>query len=244
MDFGGDFKAAMSLDQSPLAMPSGVGLGGWALLQRRQDTISEGGCDDECDNDGVHKGLVFTVIVMLSSLSFLTSTIYCFPYLRVGGQAFGGFVVVGHLQAGKERGLKIGGWLGERVVCAVWADLPVPSFVGPALRQGFLLSREDSDGQHLCSEEVSRGFLRPSLEETLASNHSRSVGEEEEEEVVGSCRIRFLLFFLCLPFVFPLSYTLICFYFSFVARVRSSCLDSSFCEWDVTSGPAQGMEAV
>ena len=102
MDFGGDFKAAMSLDQSPLATPGGVGVGGWALLQRRQDTISEGGCDGGCDNDGVHKGLVFTVIVMLSSLSFLTSAIYCFPYLRVGGQAFGSFVVVGHLQAGKE----------------------------------------------------------------------------------------------------------------------------------------------
>ena len=138
MDFGGDFKAAMSLDQSPLATPSGVGLGGWALLQRRQDTISEGGCDGGCDNDGVHKGLVFTVIVMLSSLSFLTSTIYCFPYLRVGGQAFGGFVVVGHLQAGKERGLKSGGGSGSVLLVSVWADLPVPVIVFPVLRQGFL----------------------------------------------------------------------------------------------------------
>ena len=60
-------NAAMSLDQSPLATPSGVGLGGWALLQRRQDTISEGGCDGGCNNDGVHKGLVFMVIAMLSS---------------------------------------------------------------------------------------------------------------------------------------------------------------------------------
>ena len=106
------------------------------------------------------------------------------------------------------------------------------------------MSCEDSDGEHLCSEEVSRVFLRPSLEETVASNRSRSVGEEEEEGVVGFCRIRFLLFLFCLPFVFPLSYTFICFYFSFVAKVRSSCLDSSFCEWDVTSGPGQGMEAV
>ena len=94
MDFGGDFKAAMSLSQSPLAQSSVVGLSGWAMLQRRQDIISEGDCDGGCDNEGVHKGLVFTVIVMLSSLSFLTST-FCFPYLRVGGQAFGGFVVVG-----------------------------------------------------------------------------------------------------------------------------------------------------
>ena len=126
MDFGGDFKAAMSLDQSPLATPSGVGLGGWALLQRRQDTISEGGCDGGCDNDGGHKGLVFTVIVILSSLSFLASTIYCFRYLRVGGQAFGGFVVVGHLQAGKERGLKSGGGSRSVLFVSVWADLPVP----------------------------------------------------------------------------------------------------------------------
>ena len=84
MDFGGDFKAAMSLSQSPLATLSGVGLSGWAMLQRRQDIISEGDCDGGCDNEGVLKGLVFTEIVMLSSLSFLTST-FCFPYLRVGG---------------------------------------------------------------------------------------------------------------------------------------------------------------
>ena len=71
---GGILKAAMSLDQSPLATPSGVGLGGWALLQRRQDTISEGGCDGGCDNGGVHTGLVFTVIVMLSS--FILPYIY------------------------------------------------------------------------------------------------------------------------------------------------------------------------
>ena len=106
------------------------------------------------------------------------------------------------------------------------------------------MSREDSDGGHLCPEEVSGGFLRPSLEETLAFNRSRSVGEEKQAGVEGFCRIRFLLFSFCLPFVFLLFYTLICFCFSFVARARSSCLDSSFCEWDVTSGPAQGMEAV
>ena len=74
--------------------------------------------------------------------------------------------------------------------------------VVPVLRQGFLLSRKDSDGGHMCPEEVSGGFLRPSLEETLASNRSRSVGGEEEEGVVGSCRIRFLS---CFSFpVFPL----------------------------------------
>ena len=81
VDFGGDFKAVMSFDQSPVATSSGVGLSGWAMLQRRQDTISEGGCDDGCDNDGVHKGLVFTVFVTRSLSSFLLSTFYCFPYL-------------------------------------------------------------------------------------------------------------------------------------------------------------------
>ena len=94
VDFGGDFKAAMSLGQSPLATLSGVGSSGWAMLQRRQDIISEGDCDGGCDNGGVQKGLVFTVIVMLSSSCFRKST-FCFPYLRVGGQAFGGFDVVG-----------------------------------------------------------------------------------------------------------------------------------------------------
>ena len=94
VDYGGDFKAAMSLGQSPLATSSGVGSSGWAMLQRRQDTIRYG-CDGGCDNVGVHKGLLFTVIVTQSLLSFLSSTFYCFPYLRVCGQAFGGFVVVG-----------------------------------------------------------------------------------------------------------------------------------------------------
>ena len=79
------------------------------------------------------------------------------------------------------------------------------------------MSREDSGGEHLCPEEVSRGFLRPSLRETLAFNRSRSVGEEEVVEVVVSCPIRFLIFSFGLSFVFLLFYTLICFYFSFVA---------------------------
>ena len=45
---------------------------------------------------------------------------------------------------------------------------------------------EDSDGEHLWLEGVSRGFLKPSLEETLAFNHLRLVAEEEGEGVVGS----------------------------------------------------------
>ena len=79
------------------------------------------------------------------------------------------------------------------------------------------MSQEDSSGEHLCSEEVSRGFLRPSLEETFAFNHSKWVGEVEVAGVVGSCQIRFLMSSFCLSFVFLLFYTLICFYFSFVA---------------------------
>ena len=75
MEFGGDFKAAMSLDQSPLATSGGVGSSGWAMLQRGQDTIRYG-CDGGCDNDGVHKGLVFTVIVTQSLSSF-----HCSPFI-------------------------------------------------------------------------------------------------------------------------------------------------------------------
>ena len=93
-----------------------------------------------------------------------------------------------------------------------------PRFCRYCVEAGFLLSREDSDGEHLCPEEVSRGFLRPSLEETLAYNRSRSVGEEEKEGVVGSCRIQFLMFFICLRFVFPLFYTLIGFCFLFCCQ--------------------------
>ena len=89
MDCGGDIKEAMSLDQSPLATSGGVGSSGWAMQQRCQDTISEGSCDGGCDNSGVHKGLVFKMIVRLSLSSILLSAFDCFPYLRVGGQALG-----------------------------------------------------------------------------------------------------------------------------------------------------------
>ena len=88
MGFCGDLKAAMSLDQSPLATSSGVGSSGCAMLQRRQDTIRYG-CDVECDNDGVHKGLVFTVIFCGLYHPPIVLHLFGFPYLRVGGQAFG-----------------------------------------------------------------------------------------------------------------------------------------------------------
>ena len=88
MDFGGDFKAAMSLGQSPLATSGRVGSSGWAMLQQRQDTIREGGCDGGCDNDGVHRGLVFTVIVMRSLSSFLLSTFILFSLLTSWWSSF------------------------------------------------------------------------------------------------------------------------------------------------------------
>lgn len=78
------------------------------------------------------------------------------------------------------------------------------------------MSHEDSDGEHVCSEKVSGGYRRPSLQETSAFNYSRSVGEEEVAEVVGSCQIQFVMFSFCLSFVCLLFYKLICFYFSFV----------------------------
>ena len=67
------------------------------------------------------------------------------------------------------------------------------------------------------TQEISEGFLRPSLQETVAFNRSILVREEEEAVVVGSCQIRFLMFVFCFSFVFLLFYILIWFYFSFVA---------------------------
>ena len=75
-----DFTAVMSLYQSPLATSSGVGSSGWAMLPRRQDTIKYG-CDGGCDNNGLHKGLVFTVIVMYSVSSFHYSAFSLFSLL-------------------------------------------------------------------------------------------------------------------------------------------------------------------
>ena len=75
-----DFKAVMSLYQSPLATSSGVGSSGWAMLPRRKDTIKYG-CDGGCDNDGLHKGLVITVIVIYSVSSFHYSAFSLFSLL-------------------------------------------------------------------------------------------------------------------------------------------------------------------
>ena len=75
--FCGHFKMMMSLDQSLLTTSSEVGPSRWAILQRRQDSIGYG-CDGGCDNDGVHKGLVFTVIVTQALSSFYYSTFILF----------------------------------------------------------------------------------------------------------------------------------------------------------------------
>ena len=117
-----------SLGQSPLATSSRVGSSGWAVLQRRQDIISEGDCDGGCDYEGVHKGLVFTVIVMLSSSSFFTSTIL-FPLLTSWWSSFRLFSCGRDTLRRVRKWAGIKGWLGERVVWSVWADLPVPVFV-------------------------------------------------------------------------------------------------------------------
>ena len=45
----------------------------------------------------------------------------------------------------------------------------------------------------------------------MAFNRSRSVGEKEEAEVVGSYQIRFLLLFFCLSFVFLSCFSFIAF---------------------------------
>ena len=77
-----------------------------------------------------------------------------------------------------------------------------PSGCGPVFRQGFICRVKDSDSRHLCLVEVSRGFLRQSLEETLTFNRSILVEEEEEAEVVQTYQIRFLLSSFCFSFVF------------------------------------------
>ena len=77
----------MSLDQSPLATPGGVGSGGWAMLQRHQ------GAGGGCDTGGVHKGLVFTVIVtrplMISMFLRFTYTYEKVVRLGVSGRWLG-----------------------------------------------------------------------------------------------------------------------------------------------------------
>ena len=84
------------------------------------------------------------------------------------------------------------------------------------LQRGFICRMKDSSGRHSCSMEVGCGFLRPSLEGTLAFNRSRLVGEEEQMEVVGTYRIRFLLSSFCLSFVFISCFLLSSFCLSFV----------------------------
>ena len=91
-----------------------------------------------------------------------------------------------------------------------------PGVCIPVLRQGFICRVKDSGGRHSCLVEVSWGFLRPSLEGTLAFNRSRSVGEEEEAEVVGTYQIRFLLSSFCF---------LLFFFLFFLCRFPLSSLD-------------------
>ena len=51
------------------------------------------------------------------------------------------------------------------------------------------------------------GILRRSLEQTLGLSHIGSVGKEEAAVVVGTCLIRFLIFFVYCSFVFPFIFT-------------------------------------
>ena len=90
----------------------------------------------------------------------------------------------------------------------------------PVLRQGFICRVKDSGGGHSCLVEVSGGFLRPSLEETFAFNRSRSVGEEEEAGVVGTCQIRFLMFFPFSSFCFSFVIHTHLFLFFFCCQVK------------------------
>ena len=101
MDIGVEFKTAMSLCESPLAISSGVGSSGWAMLQPRQDIISHGGCDGGCDYDGVYKGLVFMVMVKWSLSSFLLSIFIVFLTYELVVKLSVVLLWSGHLQAAK-----------------------------------------------------------------------------------------------------------------------------------------------
>ena len=126
VDFGGDFKAAMILDQSPLATSSRVGSSGWAMLQRRPDTIRYG-CDGGCDNDRVHKGLVFTVIATRSLSSFHYSTSIFFSLLTSCWSRFRWLMLWSDTfrRVRKECGNR---GVAREACCLwpVWVDLPVP----------------------------------------------------------------------------------------------------------------------
>ena len=112
------------------------------MVQRRQDIISEGDCGNGCDNDGVHKGLVIIMVVTRSLISLLLSTLLLFPYLRVGGQAFGGFDVVGTPSRRVRKWAGIGGWLEERVVWFLCGRICRSRWLCSCIEAGFHLSRK------------------------------------------------------------------------------------------------------
>lgn len=82
----------------------------------------------------------------------------------------------------------------------------------------FSLSLENASEEHFGSKDVSGCLLRLFLEDTLAFNFARLVREEVGGAVVGTYWIRSLMSSNHCLFIFLLFHTLICFYFSFVAR--------------------------
>ena len=129
MGFCGDFKVVMSLNKSPLATSSGVGLSGWAMLQWGEVTIRYG-CNVESDNDRVHTGLVFTLIVMRSLSSFHYSTFILLSLLTSWWSSFQWLL----LWSDTFRRVRPEDWnrgvaRGACCLWSVWADLPVPEFV-------------------------------------------------------------------------------------------------------------------
>ena len=103
----------------------------------------------------------------------------------------------------------IWGWLRERVEWSLCGRICRSHWLCSCIEAGFHLLHEDSDGEHLCSEKVSRGFLRPSLEETLCltirdwsgRNRRRGLGAP-----VGYSFLCFPLVFLLCSFCFPHSF--------------------------------------
>ena len=84
------------------------------MPQRRQDTIRYG-CDGECDNGGVHTGLVFTVIV---TLSYHSSLFYIlFSPLMSWRSSFRCALLSQDAISQVRMDSWNRGWLGEHVVC-------------------------------------------------------------------------------------------------------------------------------
>ena len=129
VEFCGDFKAAMCLDQSPLATSSGVGLEwmGYATAASRYHQIW---LRQWMRHRWSSKGLVVTVIVTQSLSSFYYSTVIWFSLLTSWWSSIRWLL----LWSDTFRWVRNEGWnrgvaRGACCLWSVWTDLPVSEFV-------------------------------------------------------------------------------------------------------------------